>query len=370
MLHFTNSMRPAARVLLLLAAAALLGIPACAQDWPRSTPEQQQMDSAPIQAAQAYLESRFPTCYSLLVPRHGYLVSEKYFSPSAAQANNIKSISKSILSALTGIAIREQFICSVDQPIAEFFPEYFTPLLDPRKWQITLRHLLTMSAGFEWGENGPLTQAWFMSGDWHRFTIESKLVTAPGEVFNYNTALAHLLSGVLTRATGMSTLDYARTRLFEPVGMTCPRWDRDPRGYYFGGSEVYITPRDLARFGHLFLRGGRWEGRPVVPADWVEESTATQIATGRQPVRDYGYMWWTTTLAGRPVFYASGYGGQYIFVVPDLDLVVVNTARSDIPIHMSSEPYNVMSQFLIPAAREDRTRPLAPVRIPAPRPVR
>lgn len=296
-----------------------------------------------------------PTHYSLLVVRNGYLVYERYFHGSyAAQENNIKSMSKSVLSVLTGIAIEEGRIEGIDDRVQRFFPEYFQPSFDPRKFEITVEDLLTMRGGLEWSENTAVSWRMWSSRDWIRHMIESPLVSNPGEVFNYNTGLTHVLSGVLTRATGQSTLDYARTRLFEPLGMHCTRWSRDPMGYYFGGSEVWLTSRDLARFGLLALRRGSWEDRQIVSERWMHESTRVRVRTwgNPEPGDGYGYLWWTGLVHGYPMFYASGYGGQHIFVVPELDLVMVMTANSDSPNAPGSvyeRPFNVLWSWVVPA---------------------
>ena len=168
------------------------------------------MDSARLEQASQIIEQDSPTRFSLLVIKNGRLVFERYYRNSrATDANNIKSMSKSILSILTGIALDEGLPRSTDQKLHEFFPEYFRPGGDPRKLEVTLAHLLTVTAGFEWGENTEISERCFSSGDWHRFVIESPLTSAPGEVFNYSTGFTHLVSGVLTRASGMSTSAFA-----------------------------------------------------------------------------------------------------------------------------------------------------------------
>jgi uncharacterized protein (TIGR03437 family) len=191
----------------------------------------------------------------------------------------------------------------------------------------------------------------FSSNDWHRYIIESPLTSAPGEAFNYNTALTHLLSGIITRTKGESTLSYANSRLFDPLGITCQRWSLDPRGYYFGGSEVWLTARDLAKFGLLVLRNGRWEDRQIVSGQWLRDSTRLSVRTGADG-GDYGWLWWKYTLQGYPLTIASGYGGQYVFLLPELDLMMVTTARSNIPNQPNlvySQPYELFWRFVIPA---------------------
>ncbi len=315
------------------------------------------MDSARLEQASEYIDHSCPTRLSLLVVRNGRLVFERYYHGSyPSQANNIKSMSKSILSVLTGVALDEGLLTGVDQKLDEFFPEYFRPEDDPRKHDVTLEHLLTMTAGFEWVENGAIAGRCFSSPDWHRFTIESQLTSNPGEVFNYNTALTHLLSGILTKVSGTTTRDFATSRLFDPLGMTCVWWSRDPRGYYFGGSEVWLTPRDLAKFALLFLREGRWDDRRIVSDQWLQEASRLRVRTGAAGwgFGDYGYLFWTKNLGGYPTTLCSGYGGQNIFLIPDLDLAVVTTARSDypnVPYAYYMDPYSILTTYILPAVK-------------------
>jgi len=321
--------------------------------WTTSSPEEQGMDSARLEQASQFVEQNCSTRFSLLVVRNGRLVFERYYNGSrAADANNVKSMSKSMLSVLTGVALDEGLLRGLDQRLYEFFPEYFRPGDDPRKLDVTLEHLLTMTAGFEWAENTAISARCFASSDWHRFVIESRLTSTPGTVFNYSTGLTHLLSGILAKASGMSTLGFASSRLFNLLGMTCYRWTQDPRGYYFGGSEVWLTARDLAKFGLLFLRNGLWDGRRIVSEDWLRTSSRLRIRTNSR-MGDYTYLWWKYTLGGYPTTLASGYGGQNIFLVPDLDLIMVTTARSDLenqPDAVYSQPYEILSRYVIPAA--------------------
>jgi CubicO group peptidase (beta-lactamase class C family) len=322
--------------------------------WAIATPESQGLDSARLDQASACIASFNPTRYSLLVIRNGYLVYERYYRGSnAAQTNNIKSMSKRILSVLTGIALQEGRLRGLDQKLSEFYPEYFGPNLDARKRDITLKHILTMSAGFQWAENTSNSDRLWASRNWLQTMIEWPMATVPGVVFNYNTGLTHLLSGILTRVSGASTLAYANSRLFGPLGISCNRWTQDPMGIYFGGSEVWLTARDLAKFGYLALRNGRWEDREIVPEPWLRESSRIQVRNGMGwPMGDYGYLWWSKPQQGYPVILASGYGGQHVLLVPDLDLMVVTTSDSTIAnehTNVYTQLFDVLWSYIIPA---------------------
>jgi CubicO group peptidase (beta-lactamase class C family) len=237
---------------------------------------------------------------------------------------NVKSVSKSFLSALTGIAIQQGYLTGVDQPIAPFFPEYLGPDLGPPWGDVTVRHLLTHTAGFLWEESGSVHLGWQFSDDWIAYTLGLPFVAEPGSTFNYTTAGTHLLAVVLARATGRPLMDFAQEALFEPGGIEIGRWDTDPQGNYIGGKDMYFRAIDLAIFGVLFIDSGIHDGVTVVPESWVRESTGERIPFGGES--GYGYLWCRWAPGRHESYYASGMGGQYIFIVPDLDLVVVITS--------------------------------------------
>ena len=266
-----------------------------------------------------------PTAFGVLVVRDGKLVAERYGNGSAADhANNIHSASKSVMSALVGIAIREGYIKSVDQKVADFLPAYFDDG-DTDKAQITVAHLLTMSAGLSWSED--LTEFEIQTEeDWVAAIVSRTLMDTPGSAFHYSTGLTHVLSAVLSAATGMSTCDFAHRYLFAPLDITAEHWGRDPQGVYSGGYNLYLTPREMAAFGQLYLRGGRWQGEQVVPSAWVGESWQPHQTDDED--YSYGYLWWLRAFGGHQVAFAWGWAGQMIFVVPDLDIVVVVTGDS------------------------------------------
>ncbi len=312
------------------------------------------MDSARLDQASKFIESSSPTRLGLLVVKNGRLVYERYFhGTQPGDANDICSISKSIISVLTGIALDEGILSSPSQKLNEFYPEYLGAGDNPHKSDITLANLLSMSAGFQWDDLHVDLPRCTATKDWHRCVIASALVDTPGSKFNYNSCLTHLVSGILTKRSGMSTLAFATSRLFRPLGIQCARWDQDPHGYFIGGWQVYLTPRDLAKFGLLFLRNGQWDGRQIVSAQWLRDSSRLRIRTGDAGwgFGDYGWFWWKKTLDGYPVTLASGYGGQNIFLIPDLDLMMVTTAEwnIDAPIDYYMQAYKILTDFVLPA---------------------
>lgn len=267
---------------------------------------------------------------SLLAWHRDELVVEEYFrGMRATRAVNLKSVSKTMLSPLVGIALRDSLFRSVDQPIRELLPAYYARLDassadDPRKDDIRLRHLLDMSAGLETTSFGNYG-SWVASTDWAWDQLRRPIECRPGRCFEYSTGSTHLIGIALARAAGTDLRRYARNVLFGPMGIELPAWDRDPQGNYLGGNNMALRPRDLLSVGKLFLDGGRWEGTQLVPEDWIRESWRARF---RSPWNGHGYghLWWTESWGGESAHFAWGYGGQYLVVVPRLELVIVTTS--------------------------------------------
>ena len=282
-------------------------------NWRVSTPEEQGVDSQTLLDMFKDIQSSNLDFHSILIIRNGYLITEAYRTPYHKETtHNIKSASKSVISALTGIAIKKKYIKTLEQKVSEFFPEYAN---EPQKKDITLRNMLTMTGGISWNENAKENP--FDLENWKRLPMSDK----PGERFVYNTMMPHMMSAILTKTSGMSTRDFANDNLFKPIGIKNFQWKKDDIGYYYGGAELFLTPRDMARFGFLFLNKGLWNGQQIIPVDWVEESTTAKIDV--PPGLSYAYWWWIPAKG----YMAWGFGGQYIIVRPDLNLVVVITAN-------------------------------------------
>jgi len=301
--------------------------------WEKSSAAEQDLNEAGLSDAENQAnQSGFVN--SLLVVRNGYLVKESYFNGyDKSDAYNVMSVSKSFISALVGLALREGFLDSLDQRMMDFFPEYARSSMDPRTYQITIRHLLSMRAGFDNSieDYGVNWNRWITSPDWIRHAVNLELLHNPGTRFAYITAETHLLSAILTKATGMSTLDFAKAYLFRPMGIRIRGWDQDPQGYYTGGMGMYFNARDLARFGYLYLQNGLLEGQQIIPAEWVEVSLRRySMGSGSWGALDnigYGYLWWLGSINGHSCFIALGYAGQYVIVFRSLNLIVVATSH-------------------------------------------
>ncbi|MES2521725.1 MAG: serine hydrolase [Gemmatimonadota bacterium] len=279
--------------------------------------------------ARAYAEAaRMPRMRSLLVQWRGSLVRERYYrGATATSPANIKSASKSIISALVGIALHEGRLRSLGQPLSELLPDAARGL-DAAKRAITLEDLLTMRAGLQ-PTSFDNYGAWVSSPNWVRDALRRPMVAAPGHLGGpmlYSTGSTHLLSAALVRATGTSTHAFAQRALARPLGFRLRGWTTDPQGIHFGGNEMRMTSREMLAFGTLYLNGGRAPGgTQVVPRAWIDSSWVVRTYSPFNG-NGYGYGWWHRRLAGHDVHFAWGYGGQFVFIVPDLALVVVTTS--------------------------------------------
>jgi CubicO group peptidase (beta-lactamase class C family) len=294
-------------------------------EWQTASPESQGLDperlARGIERVGALSGAR-----SLLVVRNARIVAERSFAGSDLnrRPHDIKSASKSLLSALVGIALEEGWIDGLDATVAELLPGYAEGL-PPEKRGIALADVLSMSAGLATTSHGHYG-AWVSSSDWTRAALARPMTAPPGTDFTYSTGSSHLVSAILTEAAGESVLALAQERLTGPVGITIHSWQRSPEGYYFGGNSLALTPRDLARLGQLYLQEGRWNGRQVVPASWVAESTERHAEGWPHRYGAYGYLWWLPPDDPWESYAAVGYGGQFLYVVPELRMLLVMTS--------------------------------------------
>jgi CubicO group peptidase (beta-lactamase class C family) len=273
----------------------------------------------PVAASAAEL----PRLYSLLVSHRGDLILERYFNGRRATTpTNVKSVSKSVISALVGIAVDRRLL-SLDQPIARYFPD-----LPEAKRAITIEHLLTMQSGLESTSNRNYG-SWVQSSNWVRHALAKPLLAPPGTEMIYSTGNTHILSAILARVTGANTWQFAQNALAKPLGFSLEPWMRDPQGIYFGGNEMVMTPRQMLRVGELYLNGGQIDGRQIISRQYVQD-TFEPRGRSRISGREYGYGWWMREMAGRQAYYAWGFGGQYIVLVPSLEVTVVSTSAATI----------------------------------------
>lgn len=332
-----------------LPAASSAGRAAISDGLAAADPSALGFDADALRAATARVRDGATNIHSLLVMRDGKLAAELYragpdrslyslwasrhaFGP--ADLHDMRSVTKSVVSLLYGILHARGEEPDLDVPVASLYPDC-PELDDPARRAIRIRHLLTMSAGLDWMEPSPVRRA--SSTDEiglafracaYRYVFGRDIVAPPGTAFTYSGGLTAVLGETLARSAKRPLRDIARDELFAPLGIADWEWIGDLHGQPIAPAGLRLAPRDLMKIGAMMLAGGRWQGRQVVPAEWVAESTKTGIAT--PPLGGYGYQWWTMTAQrkGRPVdvVAAIGNGGQRLFLAPDLDLAVVTTA--------------------------------------------
>ncbi len=327
--------------------------------WREVFPEDQGLDSKQLAAASDHLAVQVPHMDSLLVVRGGYLVFERYDRGDLRTLHNVKSVTKSVTSALIGIALSTGDLGRIDEPIGELLPEVFATVDDRRKRAITVRDLLTMRSGLDWAEYGADTVQMTVSPDWVQYVLAHALIRQPGTQFNYSTGDTQLLSAIISQQTGMSALEYADLYLFGPLGITQRKWPADPQGRSVGGAELALTARDMAKFGYLYLNRGAWDSDPIIPASWVADSHTYYTLFDPTSESDcaelgYGFLWWLRPQRDTDSAIAVGFGGQFVYVIPALDLVVVMTGRlGNVPESFRDNrmlcQFNLVEDFIVPA---------------------
>ena len=351
------------------------GTPASSTDhWPVAPPESAGLSSATLCPMIQWLDNwKEANVHAVLVARHGKLVFEHYFSghdehlghPQGAVKfapdvrHDERSVTKSVTSLVLGIAIDHKWIKSIDESVFSFFPEY-TDLRTPDKNRITLQDLLTMSSGLEWNEfDVPYTSnanseiRMDTSADPYRYALEQPVESPPGKLWNYNSGSTELLGAILRKATGKPLDELARTLLFEPLGITDVEWYKYAKGNPSAAAGLRLRPRDLAKIGQLVLQHGKWNGKQVVSAGWIDASTTPQI--NGFMIFFYGYQFWLgrSLVDKHEVDWAAGWGlgGQRVFIVPKLDLVAVVNAglyQSDI---QAQVPLQILNRYILAATK-------------------
>ncbi len=329
-------------------------------DWRMSTPEEQGLDSALITALLQDIQHQNLPIHSLLIIRHGYLVTEVYFPPYQRELKHpLFSMTKSVTSMVVGKALQAGRLTNVQQKVLDFFPEIAPEVTDPQVKNLTLEHLLTMSAGFNTNTLPDLSSQFAADGTIKHILTYDSILARPGTTFFYDSGLPHLLSAVVQKVTGLPLRQYAQEELFDPLGITSVDWAADPQGVTLGNSGLSLRPADLAKLGYLYLQHGYWNGKPVLPEDWVAASTRQHMATrGLMNAAEddgYGYLWWLDKWGG---YSAHGFGGQYLFVLPQQDMIVVFT--SGLPDPIFPAPKQLIETYVLPAIRSDKPLPPNP----------
>ena len=327
--------------------------------WRTSLPERQGVDSEGLAEMVETVHEEGRHIRGIVLVRNGYVILDASFHPFPGDCPHIiQSCTKSITSALIGIAIDRGSIKGVDRPVLEFFPDLSPRNNDGRKKTLTLHHLLTMSAGLDtrdsylYGWEG--LRKMTASDDWVSHVLDLPLAAPPGGRFEYSNGVSYLLTAILQRATGMDALAFAGKNLLGPLGIGTIAWPKSPQGINLGWTGIRMKPLDLARIGYLYLNSGKWEGKQIVSRNWIETSTRKQIHAGTL-TEAYGYQWW---IENGGTFAALGSGGQYLIVCPRHNVVVVFASA------LESKDFGIpnllFNTFILPACRSSSPLPENP----------
>lgn len=326
------------------------------KDWQVSTPEAQGMDSALLADMIEEINAKDTQIHSVVVIRNGYVVTEAYFHPYERDTKaHIQSVTKSVIGALVGIAIQDGAIKSVDEKLMSFFPNRTVDNPSASKSAIQLKHLLSMSSGFDCQEFSGSGQTMEQSPGWVEHMLNSKVSSAPGTTFGYCNGNAHLLSAIIEKQTGMSTREYANKMLFEPLGIPAVEaadWASDPQGYSTGGYGLLLRPVDVAKVGLLYLQNGQWDGKQILPRGWAADSAKQYIQKPEGP--GYGYMW--TVYPPDDHYAALGLAGQQLHVYPSKNLIVVTTAELE-SYAEAPEIEHLLRDYILPSIQNQAVVP-------------
>ena len=320
-----------------------------------TTPEKQGIDSGQLVDMMEHIKMMEAHFDSILIVRNGYLVTDAYFFPFEKGLKHIiHSSTKSITSALVGIAIDKGYIKSIDQPVIDFFPDKSFKNVDGNKRAMTLKHLLMMASGVDcrdsWKYNWAGLEQMKRSDDWVQFFLDLPMSEAPGEKYEYCNGASFILGAIIQKVTEMKLRDFADKYLFKPLGITEISWQESPQGINIGWGTIWLKPHDMAKFGFLFLNKGQWNDKQIVSESWVDLSTQGHI---HEDIFDkYGFQW---RLDSDGYYMALGYGGQYIFVIPNKNMVVVFTG-----IHVGYETLranSLLKLYIIRAATSSGALP-------------
>jgi CubicO group peptidase (beta-lactamase class C family) len=354
-------------------SAALCGSAAVLHDgWVIATPESVGFESRQLCAiGNAVRHGRLRNLHGVVVVRQGRLVFEQYFTGRDERwgsplgdvtfgphtLHDVRSITKSIVSLLYGIAHTQGTVGSVDRPVLDAFPEFGDLHTEPARMRILVKHALSMTMGTEWDEDLPYSdprngeRQMEAAADRYRIVLDRPLVAAPGERWNYNGGATAVIAKLVSRGTGRPLLEFAQEHLFAPLGITDMDWVTDRQGEPKAAAGLRLRPRDLAKIGQLVLQRGRWGEQEMIPGSWLQEATTAQAQPDQ--VRRYGYQWWLGSSpfgdAQTPWVAGFGNGGQRLFIVPELELVVVVTAGNYDKPGQGRLPLAILDQFVLPA---------------------
>lgn len=307
---------------------------------PRSTPEAQGVSTAAIREFIETADREVNSMHSFILVRHGHVVAEAWWQPESPDKQHVLwSLSKSFTSTAVGLAVADGKL-GVDDPVLKFFPDDAPTEPSANLNAMRIRDLLTMTTGHQDEVN------WREAADWAKAFLAHPVPHKPGTHFRYNTPATYMLSAIVQKVTGQTVLDYLTPRLFEPLGIDNPKWDTSPQGISIGGYGLFVRTEDIAKFGQLYLQHGKWNGKQLLPAEWVDQATSKQVSNGSDPSRDwdqgYGFQFWRCR---HGAYRGDGKDGQFCIVLPEQDAVIAITANTS---DMQTE-LNIVWDKLLPA---------------------
>ncbi|MBU0476302.1 MAG: beta-lactamase family protein [Bacteroidetes bacterium] len=313
--------------MILLTGLLLLNFISCSED--NITNSKITVNNEKLEAAFGEAQ-QIENLKSFVIYHNGKIIKEAFFNEGGSDVpHDVRSVTKSVISLLVGIAIDKGFIQSAEQPIGDYLRPIYSDI-SIEKANIKISHLLTMSSGIEWYELGGIGyNDWITSSNQVQFVLDKPLSAQPGQIFNYNSGALHLLSVIISQASEMSTMDFARKYLFAPLDIGKRNWSTDKQGYNNGSAGLQITPYDMVKIGQLILNGGEYNGKKIVSPEWIKQIRTSKISTNTSMpfANGYSYCWWRGQNSKGNYSFANGYGGQFIVVVPNLELIVVATNK-------------------------------------------
>jgi CubicO group peptidase (beta-lactamase class C family) len=330
-----------------IAGAQDFGVPG--REWAVVEPAEVGLSADQLELAHQTIISGYQDITGVVVVRSGAIGFEHYYGDEYGQDDpvDIRSITKSVTGTLIGIAIDDGLL-SLDSTLGDLVPDLIPANADPLTPGITVENLLTMTSGLAW-DIGSDYQRLIAAEDWVEYTLSQPVAYQPGTFYAYNSGGSHLLSVIIEAVTGMDTIRYADTRLFDLIGINRPRWERSPQGDVIGGFGLSVTCRELARFGLLSLRNGAWGDERIVSEGWFPEATSYKAAGDTTGYAAYGYQWWVIDDGAYHAYFGLGFGSNYVYVVPALDLVVVVLKGFETPPNPVSIVRPLIEGYVVPA---------------------
>ncbi len=335
-----------------LRMAAAQDIPWPTREWTVVDPGDVGMSADQLAVADQQIVAAYPDITGVVVVRRGGIAFERYYGSDYGQDDPVKirSITKSVTGTLIGMAIDDGLL-SLDSTLGEVIPDLIPVDADPLTPTITVENLLTMTSGWDWDIHADYPTL-IAADNYSQLTLSLPVAYTPGTFYAYNTGGSHLLSVIVEAVTGDTTIRYADKRLFGPIGINRPRWQRSPEGPVCGGFGLELTARELARFGLLALRSGEWDGAQLVSPDWFAAATTYQSSGDSTGYAAYGYQWWVIPESPYGAYFGLGFGSNYLYIAPALDLIVVVLKGFETPPNPVSIVRPLIEGYVLPAVTE------------------